>query len=167
VPTESDLGDLISRAVDPTSLSSDTLWWRGPQWLTQEPSSWPTTNFNSPTENLEIKTVHVTQLPEDITQRFSKLNRFTRVLAYCRRFATNCRQPKATRQTATLTTQDLDETLNCCVKIVQQFSYSQKIKDLKQQQKLVATSYLKILHPFIDQEGLLRVGGRPTICTFL
>jgi hypothetical protein len=55
-------------------LSSATLWWRGPQWLTQEPSSWPTTDFNSPTENLEIRTVHVAQPPEDITQRFSKLD---------------------------------------------------------------------------------------------
>jgi hypothetical protein len=39
VPTESNPADLISRGVDPTSLSSATLWWKVPQWLTQEPSS--------------------------------------------------------------------------------------------------------------------------------
>jgi len=45
------------------------------------------------------------------------------------------------------------------VKIVQQISYPQEIKDLKKQQRIAATSSLKTLHPFIDQEGLLRVEG--------
>jgi hypothetical protein len=46
------------------------------------------------------------------------------------------------------------------VKIVQQISYPKEIKDLKKQPRTAATSSLKTLHPFIDQEGLLRVGGR-------
>jgi len=44
--------------------------------------------------------------------------------------------------------------------MVQQISYAQEIKDLMEQQEVAATSSLKTLHPFIDQEGLLRVGGR-------
>ena len=44
--------------------------------------------------------------------------------------------------------------------MVQQISYPQEIKDLKKQHRVEATSSLKTLHPFIDQEGLLRVGGR-------
>jgi hypothetical protein len=108
VPTQSNPADLISR-VETTTLSTSTLWWKGPQWLTQEPSSWPATEFNTPTEILEIKNVHIAvQPPEDITQRFSKLNKLIRVIAYCRRFINNCRHPKANRQLATLTTQDLD-----------------------------------------------------------
>jgi hypothetical protein len=61
VPTQSNPAYLISRRVDPISLSSATLWWKGPQWLTQEPSSWPTTDFNIPKDNLEIRIVHVAQ----------------------------------------------------------------------------------------------------------
>jgi hypothetical protein len=34
------------------------------------------------------------------------------------------------------------------------------MKDLVEYQEVAATSSLKTLHPFIDQEGLLRVGGR-------
>jgi hypothetical protein len=34
------------------------------------------------------------------------------------------------------------------------------LKDLMEQQEVASTSSLKTLHPFIDQEGLLRVGGR-------
>jgi len=160
VATQSTPADLISRGVEPTTLSTSTLWWKGPQWLTQEPSSWPATEFNIPTENLEIRNVHVAfHPPEDITQRFSKLNKLIRVIAYCRRFINNCRHSKANRQTAILTTQDLDQALTCCVKMVQQISYAQEIKDLMEHQEVAATSSLKTLHPFIDQEGLLRVAG--------
>jgi hypothetical protein len=131
VPIQSNPADLISRGVEPTILSTSTLWWKGPQWLTQEPSSWPTTEFNTLTEIPEIRNVHVAvQPPENITQRFSKLNRLIKVFAYCRRFINNCRHSKANRQTATPTTQNLDQALTCCVKMVQQISYTREIKDL-------------------------------------
>jgi hypothetical protein len=67
VPTQSNPADFISR-VESTTLSTDTLWWKGPPWLTQEPSSLHTSDFNNPTEILEIRTMHVAvQTPEDIT----------------------------------------------------------------------------------------------------
>jgi hypothetical protein len=112
------------------------------------------------TEDLEIINVHVAvHPPEDITQRFSRLNKLIRVIAYCRRFINNCRHSKANRQTAILTTQDLDQALTSCVKMVQQTSYAQEIKDLMKQQEVAATNSLKTLYPFIDQDGLLRVEG--------
>jgi hypothetical protein len=46
------------------------------------------------------------------------------------------------------------------VKTVQQISYTQEIKDLMEHQEIAAKGSLKTLHPFIDQEGFLRVGGR-------
>ena len=52
--------------------------------------------------------------PEDITQQFLQLNKLIRVTAYLRRFINNCRHSKANRQTAILTTQDLDQALTCC-----------------------------------------------------
>jgi len=42
----------------------------------------------------------------------------------------------------------------------QQISYAQEMKDLMEQQQVTTSSSLKTLHPFIDKEGLLRVGGR-------
>ena len=144
------------------TLSMSTLWWKGPQWLSQEPSSWPTTEINSPTDNVEIRNVHIAclQPQEDITQEFSKLNRLIRVIAYCRRFIYHCRQSKDNRQASTLSTQELDQALTCCVKMVQQILYAQEIKDLREQQEVAFSSSLKTLHSFIDKEGLLRVGGR-------
>jgi hypothetical protein len=51
VPTESNPADLISRGINPTVLSTSTLWWHGPQWLSQRPSYWPLTNFKISTEH--------------------------------------------------------------------------------------------------------------------
>ena len=44
--------------------------------------------------------------------------------------------------------------------MVQQNSYKQEIKDLVELQEVSTTSSLKALHPFVDNEGILRVGGR-------
>ena len=64
--------DLVSRGVEPTTHSTSTLWWKGPQWLIQKPSRWPTTEVNTPTEHLEVRNVHdaLRQNPEDITKDF-------------------------------------------------------------------------------------------------
>jgi hypothetical protein len=117
-------------------------------------------NFNASTENMEIRTVHVARLQpqKDITQQFSKLNRLIRVNSYFRKFIHNWRHSKANKEITNLTTQELDQPLTCCVKMVRQISYAQEIKQLMEQQEVTYTSSLKTLHPFIDQEGL-RVGG--------
>jgi hypothetical protein len=47
----------------------------------------------------------------------------------------------------------------CCVKTVQQITYAQEVTDLLKSQEVSTTSSLKLLHPFIDKEGLIRVGG--------
>ena len=66
----------------------------------------------------------------------------------------------ANRQTTILSTQDCDQALTCCVKMVQQVSYAQEVKELMEQQGVAATSSLKTLHPFINQEGFSTGGGR-------
>lgn len=133
----------------------------GLQWLLQEPTSWPITEVNTPIDNLELRNVRVALVysQEDITQGFSKLNKLIRVIAYFKLFIDICRQPKANRQTTILSTQDLDKALSCCVKMAQQISYSQEFEELVKHQVVSASSSVKTLHPFIDREGLLRVGG--------
>jgi len=160
VPFQSNHTELISRVTEHTTLSTCPLWWKGPQWLTQEPSSWPITEVNTSTGKLEIRKVHVAfqQLPENITQKFSKLNSLIQDIAYCRIFINNCRNYKANRRSTTLSIYDLDQALTCCVKIVQQISYAQQMKNLMEQQEVATNNSLKTLHPFIDKESLLRVG---------
>ena len=44
--------DLGSRGVLATELKNDTLWWRGPQWLTSGVESWPNISFVK--ESMEV-----------------------------------------------------------------------------------------------------------------
>jgi hypothetical protein len=160
VPSQDNPADLISRGTDPTTLST-SFWWNRPEWLLQDSSSWPATEFTTPTDNLEMKNVHVAPTPieENIMQKFSKLNKLIRAIAYCQRFTINCKQPQANRQTLNLTPQDLDRALTC-MKIVQQTVYAQQIEYLMKHQEVSRKSSLKTLHPFIDQASIVRVGGR-------
>ena len=149
-PSQDNPADLISRGADPTTLATSTLWWNGPEWIINDPSTWPATDFNIPTADLEARNVHLAlnNQDEDFTQRFSNLNRLLRVATYCRRFVYNCRQQSANRQLTALTTQDLDQALTCCVKIVQQISYEQEIKNLVESQEVSMTSSLKTIRAF-------------------
>ena len=162
VPSSSNPADLISRGTDPTTMSASPLWWHGPGWLLHNSSTWPVRDFKPATEDLEIKKtlVAVTTSRENITERFSKLLRLTRVMAYCRRFIHNCRQAKPNRKTTPLTAQELDSALISCIKLVQQIAYAQEIEDLSTLQEVSRKSSLKSLHPFLDQQGVIRVGGR-------
>jgi len=55
VPNNSNPADLISWGIEATGLSTSTLWWKGPQWLRQQPSDWPRTVVNTPTDNLKLE----------------------------------------------------------------------------------------------------------------
>jgi len=71
VPSQSNPADFISREIEPSTLPTSTLWWKGKQWLSQEISSWPTTEVNTHIDKLEIRNVNVALLkpPEYITER--------------------------------------------------------------------------------------------------
>jgi hypothetical protein len=124
---------------------------------------------NSPKENIQHSkngeslnsiNVHFALLrAEEDRQRFSKLNRLIRVIAYCINFVNNCEQRKENRQTTALSTQDLDMALTCCVNTVQLTSYQQEVEELLTYQVVSANKSLKTLHSFIDQKDPLRVYG--------
>jgi len=162
VSSQSNPADLISRGIQRTTLSTSTLWWKRPQWLKQQPSTWPTTEVNTYSYELEVRNLHVAilQTKKGISSRFSKLYRLIRVIAYCKRFTNNCRTSKANRHTITLSSQDLGQALTCCVKMAQQISYSQEIKEVGEKQEFAAKCTLNTLHPFPDKNNILRVGGR-------
>jgi len=132
MPFQSNPADLISRGIEPTKLSTSTLWWTRPQWPSQEPSSWPTTEINTHTDYLKMRNVHIAclQTQEDITKRFCKLKKLNRVVAYCKRFISNCRNSKANRQSSILSTQNHELALTCYVKRIQLNPYAQEIRNL-------------------------------------
>ncbi|KRY98636.1 hypothetical protein T4B_6201, partial [Trichinella pseudospiralis] len=88
-------------------------------------------------------------------QTFSKL---ARVTAWCLRFAKNCRHPSNQRQEE-LTIEELNKAELYWMKTVQNETFRDE-KSLLIKGKLSENSRLIHLTPFIDEVGVMRVGGR-------
>ncbi|XP_073948966.1 uncharacterized protein [Choristoneura fumiferana] len=151
--------DCASRGVKPCDLKNTEIWFHGPEFLKQK-----FIKYEKPRElvtNLEEVKVHHITTDLKIWDRFSSLTKLVRVMAYCRRFLTNMRKPEEERRrTNYLTGQEIHEALNICVKQCQQENFEQDYKNLLNGIPVSKKSTLKTLNPFLDENGLMRVGGR-------
>jgi hypothetical protein len=146
-------------------LKNCRLWWVGSEWLNQQQEQW----LNTPllrhseilTDQREVTKfkVMIQCSPAEFVTRFSTIPRLQRVAAYCLRFYHNAKNPSL-RRTGYLTSTELRDALHACIKIAQQEIYVQEICDLSKKGQVLSKSQLQPLHPFLDKEGYLRVGGR-------
>ncbi|RLU26034.1 hypothetical protein DMN91_002197 [Ooceraea biroi] len=85
--------DLVSRGSVPADLVNNTLWFNGPKWLSEnENSCWPASSpapAEVPEQRMEISLK--TERRFDLLRRFSSITRLRRVVAWCFRFVSNCR----------------------------------------------------------------------------
>ncbi|XP_011707941.1 PREDICTED: uncharacterized protein LOC105462788 [Wasmannia auropunctata] len=164
VPTAENPADLLSRGLDAGKLSKSRLWWNGPSFLAEDASNWPQTRIIEDSL-LEVKKEHCmlgqTRSAEpSIFEGKSSARRLIRTIAYCRRFANNCKG-KGQRRTDPIAAAELNEALHMLLKIAQRESYPKEIKDIVANKRSSAQiKKLNPLNPFIDSEGILRVGGR-------
>lgn len=163
VPTDSNPADLASRGIDPHLLEDQHLWWHGPDWLKSESDKWPKNLRYLNDNTLEKRNIQIsmgTFIPDfDLFDRRSTLYRLQRVMSFCLRFINNIRNSPE-KLKGKLTVKELDDSLKMLVKIAQAQSFHSDILSLKQTSFVNKTSRLKCLDPFLDADGVLRVGGR-------
>ncbi|XP_011859305.1 PREDICTED: uncharacterized protein LOC105556805 [Vollenhovia emeryi] len=166
VPSKDNPADCASRGQAPTALLAHTLWWRGPAWLTDR-TSWPTrTEFTACEEDLPDRRtlVHLaTEEAEDdhiMLQRISSLHRLLRVTAWCRRWLCKIRQTTFVSASGVLTLEELEEARLTWIRTTQEAHFKRERKAMEREKPLLRCSPLTKLAPFIDDKGLLRVGGR-------
>ncbi|UYV82438.1 hypothetical protein LAZ67_21002170, partial [Cordylochernes scorpioides] len=172
VPGVVNPADCASRGLMPSKLVDHYLWWNGPSWLTTFDLK-ILSNKASVVEESEIvqsygeliqihyssaEDVKTHSLPDSIT-RFSSYNRMKRTLAWCLRFFNNSRYP-SNKFSGTLTTKEIRSSELKITKVVQECYFSVEINALLSSKALPKTNKLLCLNPFIDQNGILRVGGR-------
>lgn len=99
-----------------------------------------------------IKT-YVIQTPDSdyILNRFSSLTKLIRVISYVRRFKTKLK--------GNLSTLELKQSMENIIKLVQQNYYETESKILKEGTSKQLPNKLLQLHPFLDNNGIMRVGG--------
>ncbi|XP_062703655.1 uncharacterized protein LOC134286102 [Aedes albopictus] len=162
--------DCLSRGLTADTIIDFDLWWHGPQWLKQHQSHWPISHLASeqPLEAMEEARRLAAAAPsspadpsfvDEVVGKFSDYSRLIRVIAYCHRFLRNCRN--ATRQrTSLLNIDELMESENSIIRLVQQQAFSQEWKQLWNNLPVSPKSRLKWFHPFVSSEQLIRIGGR-------
>ncbi|GJQ70763.1 hypothetical protein Trydic_g23054, partial [Trypoxylus dichotomus] len=169
IGTKENPADLLSRGTTSSTLMHTNLWWHGPKFLQCSTSNWPDSEFTL-TENLpECKLVVLTNLVQtnslmSIFERYSDLNKLIRVVAYCLRFTNNIRARIRKNTTDCelqyLTSQELNQAMMVLTKRVQVQTFRKEYQQLQNSQKIDSKSNLLCLNPFMDNHGIMRVGGR-------
>lgn len=96
---------------------------------------------------------------ESMLKRYSNLDKLLRVIALCKRFYTNCKI-KGARQTGLLTNQEITGALYLLCRRAQARRFSDEVRVLSNGQQISSRSRILSLSPFLDEQGILRVGGR-------
>ncbi len=168
--------DLPSRGALAASFASNSLWWNGPRFLTNEesPPDLPPV-VSAPQASQELKKgtqfafINTATLAPpsilrdhyDVTRDdfpikakdFSSFHRLIRVLAWCRR--TKHKVPSSTLQP-----QELREATRLLWTDVQQKCFARTLSDLQATETPSKESSIIKLHPAIFPDGLLRIQGR-------
>lgn len=94
-----------------------------------------------------------------VIEQFSSYSKLCRVVAFCLRFIYNCKHPDS-RRSGSLTAKEIKTATICIVKLIQKTEFSSELKVLQKNQSLPPSSKFLPLNIFLDDQGLIRVGGR-------
>lgn len=83
-----------------------------------------------------------------------------RVLAYCLRFIENCRKISEKRIVTSLKISEINQAIELLIKFAQESSFEPEIRHLRKGESIKTSSKILSLDPFLDKDGLVRVGGR-------
>ena len=97
---------------------------------------------------------------EDILnlENYSRLSRVLRITAWVNRFTHNARSKDRKRGKLSATEMEIAE--RYWIKVAQNRCFPKEVKQLTSGQNVEGQSRISNLNPFIDEHGLLRVGGR-------
>ncbi|XP_032294718.2 uncharacterized protein [Drosophila virilis] len=157
IPTELNPADIISRGALPSELFRSPLWAHGPSFLSKGKEEWPASCV--PVESLpelRHKVLLGTAAQPDLSIGCKFINSFSklqRVFAYVYKFVNRIRG-------AELTVDHLHHGTHWLLRSVQMATLSDDYKALKEGRHVKPSSSMASLAPFLDDFGLLRIGGR-------
>lgn len=162
VPSHDNPADIISRGCSPSYLANNVLYWHGPSWLTKPPYLWPSLTSAPTIELPEAKQVakaHVISETNPLLHQFSTFHKLVRVMAYILRWKyLVVDQPLCPRPY--LTASELSNATTKILLLTQQETFSEELRLLSKGLPLHRNSRLLPLSPYLDKDGLIRVGGR-------
>ncbi|XP_058979466.1 uncharacterized protein LOC101899042 [Musca domestica] len=169
VRSEHNPADCASRGVNASHLLQHNLWWNGPDWLRSIIPTWHRSNSSEHSTCLEARKIAVAtaQIANDIEYwdflfRYSSFDKLVRITSYLRRFIYNikCKLQNSTPRCGSFTIAELHESESLLVKYDQHFVFNQEVIACRDKRIVPKRSSLLRLNPFLDEQGILRVGGR-------
>ncbi|XP_044588714.1 uncharacterized protein LOC123267892 [Cotesia glomerata] len=155
VRTKDNPADCLSRGQLPSEFLKNEMWLEGPTWLSQDHTTWPELSPPVPSELPGVrKNTCLLAATYNLFRRFSSYSTLINSFSFCLRMSKN--NPFKQKPLS------VEEKLRTEIKILtliqnEQFHYEiEQIKETGQTKNL----RLRGLNPFLDQKGLLRVGGR-------
>ncbi|KFD48888.1 hypothetical protein M514_10251 [Trichuris suis] len=169
VPGKWNPADDVSRGVPATLLARRShRWWCGPQFLQMPEDSWPTASLSVDEDSVKqelaehrlnvnalgISSSNAVLRLFDVHSDFSKI---MRIVAYLRRFMVREERPYPSM---IVTASEIQRATSWCIHLLQMESFAKELDDVSGGRALNIRSPLAALDPFIDKDGILRVGGR-------
>lgn len=166
VDTNHNPADCASRGVNPANLKDHPLWWNGPTRLSKSRNEWPNYQGEKCETDLErrkvVRSLHVKMQiadphMEEVLKKSSDLFKLQKLTAFLLRWLPAYKfKPKSTTPNAT----EYKLALNAWIKFTQAKSFEPEIVSCLNNDELPTKSKLSSLRPFLDRDGILRVGGR-------
>ena len=179
VPTEMNPGDVPSRGMAIQELLDCSLWWDGPEFLGKSESDWPI-EINPELDEvgrLEIKkncveSAHfLTKFTSGKLLDLARLNNWDKLVRLVAIFGKAMKEFIRAKQKGQLKIKNLTEITSLMpidydraekfiVKKVQDEAFIEILEQIEKNGKVLPSNSLVSLRPFLDEEGILRVGGR-------
>ncbi|KAK3803060.1 hypothetical protein RRG08_027982 [Elysia crispata] len=177
-PGKENPADLLTRGLGAEDLITSRLWKEGPVWLTntktgsaeeildvfeinEEQGAENTSDEEQESQANDIMAAVSTQIESRIDfDRFSRLTRTVRVMAWILRFVKNARCPQGRESSPDLSSAEIEAGRIMVLKSVQNEFYNEKISDIKNGKWVRKTYSIYKLSPFIGEDGLIRIYGR-------
>lgn len=154
--------DCGSRGLRVAQLNDYRLWWQGPTWLqsfeaTKENQAIYSTNEEiKKQEDVHVVTKNESSIITDLLSNYQSISKIARILALVMKITTYKRKAKKHY----LSLSEISQAKQKIIKHIQQEEFVKEIKDLKQEGNLNTKSKLLKLNPYLDENDILRVGGR-------
>lgn len=166
--------DLVSRGCEFGELQNNSLWRHGPSWLldwvkddaaTVTSVSIDDLNMIS-AEELKRKVICAMVMEQDanvlsnLIERISSFYKVVRIIGWSIRFATRVRSNREQPSSLSLSLEEIDYAERLLVQHLQSLQFAEELVRLRSNQMIPRGSKLRSLSPFLDEHGILRVGGR-------
>ena len=171
VRSEDNPADCASRGLLPSQLMVHDLWWDGPPWVSLNHEEWPQRDSSNGEPDVTEEVIACVSTPRKspesvlFLKNYSSYNRPVRVVAWIKRFVSNCSNPGGRVTSPHLTVEELGNAEVYVLKHAQMDDFQNELNLINSGNNLPKNSKLLPLHPYLGQRWI--AAGKRQIGAFI